>query len=187
MSKDILQFARALDFAAKKHIHQRRKGELEEPYINHLADVARLLAAATEGGDVVLVLAGLLHDTIEDTKTTFVELEAEFGHEVAELVAEVSDDKTLDKAERKRLQIKKAPAKSDRAKMLKLADKTSNLHSIIHSPPVDWSLERKREYFKWAGEVVEGCRGVNEYLEKEFDRTWRRGMDMLDEETCPEP
>ena len=186
MSKDILQFARALDFAAKKHVHQRRKGELKEPYINHLADVSRLLAAATEGRDTVLVIAGLLHDTIEDTETTFDELEAEFGREVAELVDEVSDDKTLDKVERKRLQIEKAPDKSNRAKMLKLADKTSNLHSIIHNPPVDWSPERKREYFKWAGEVVEGCRGVNECLEKEFDRTWRRGMDMLDEETGSE-
>ncbi len=106
---------------------------------------------------------------------------------MAELVAEVSDDKTLDKAERKRLQIENAPAKSDRAKMVKLADKTSNLHSISHSPPVDWDLNRKREYLKWAGEVVEGCRGVDEYLEKEFDRTWRRGMDMLDKETWPEP
>ncbi len=90
MSKDILQFARALDFAAKKHIHQRRKGELEEPYINHLADVSQLLATATEGRDTVLVLAGLLHDTIEDTETTLDELEAEFGREVVELVAEVS-------------------------------------------------------------------------------------------------
>ncbi len=182
MSKDIIQFTRALDFAAKKHAHQRRKGELEEPYINHLADVTRLLAAATEGRDTVLALAGLLHDTIEDTETTFDELEAEFGREVADLVAEVSDDKSLPKTERKQLQIEKAPAKSDRAKMLKLADKTSNLHSIIHSPPVDWSLERKREYFKWARDVVAGCRGVNEYLEKEFDRTWRRGMELQDQE-----
>ncbi len=182
MSKDIIQFARALDFAAKKHAHQRRKGVLEEPYINHLADVTRLLAAATEGRDTVLALAGLLHDTIEDTETTFDEIEAEFGREVADLVAEVSDDKSLPKAERKQLQIEKAPAKSDRAKMLKLADKTSNLQSIIHSPPVDWSLERKREYFKWARDVVAGCRGVNEYLEKEFDRTWRRGMELLDQE-----
>jgi len=182
MGKDIIQFARAFDFAAKKHAHQRRKGELEEPYINHLADVTRLLAAATEGRDTVLALAGLLHDTIEDTETTFDELEAEFGREVADLVAEVSDDKSLPKTERKQLQIEKAPAKSDRAKMLKLADKTSNLHSIIHSPPVDWSLERKREYFKWARDVVAGCRGVNEYLEKEFDRTWRRGMELQDQE-----
>lgn len=182
MSKDIIQFARALDFAARKHVHQRRKGELEEPYINHLADVTRLLAAATEGRDTVLVLAGLLHDTIEDTETTFDELEAEFGREVAGVVAEVTDDKNLHKAERKRLQVEKAPAKSDRAKMLKLADKTSNLHSIIHAPPVDWSLERKREYFEWARDVVAGCRGVNEYLEKEFDRTWWRGMELLGEE-----
>ena len=148
ISKEILQFARALDFATKKHVDQRRKGELEEPYINHLADVSRLLAAATEGHDTVRVLAGLLHDTIEDTETTFDELEVEFGREVANLVDEVSDDKTPDKAERKRFQIEKASAKSDRAKMLKLADKTSNLHSIVHSLPVDWSLERKREYFK---------------------------------------
>jgi (p)ppGpp synthase/HD superfamily hydrolase len=181
MSQDILQFARALDFAAKKHVHQRRKGELGEPYINHLADVTRLLAAATEGRDAVLVLSGLLHDTIEDTQTTFDELEAEFGREVADLVAEVSDDKTLDRTERKRLQIEKAPAKSDRAKMLKLADKTSNLHSISHSPPKGWGLERKREYFAWAYDVVAGCRGVNEYLEKEFDRTWQRGTELLDE------
>ena len=119
MSKDIVQFARALDFAARKHAHQRRKGELEEPYINHLAEVTQMLAAATEGRDTVLVVAGLLHDTIEDTETTFDELEARFGREVADLVAEVSDDKSLRKAERKRLQIEKTPTKSDRAKMIK--------------------------------------------------------------------
>ncbi len=85
MSKDIVQFARALDFAARKHAHQRRKGELEEPYINHLAEVTQMLAAATEGRDTVLVVAGLLPDTIEDTETTFDELEARFGREVADL------------------------------------------------------------------------------------------------------
>ena len=180
MGKDIVQFARALDFAAKKHVHQRRKGELEEPYINHLADVTRLLAAATEGRDTVLVLAGLLHDTIEDTETTFDELEEEFGREVADLVAEVSDDKSLRKAERKRLQIEKTPTKSDRAKMIKMADKTSNLRSIIQSPPKDWDLDRKREYFEWASAVVTGCRGVNDYLEKEFDQACQRGMELED-------
>src|SRR5262245_65320285 len=91
----ILLFARALDFAARKHVHQRRKGELAEPYVNHLSDVARLLAEATDGGDIELVLAGLLHDTIEDTDTTMAELTKEFGPEVAGLVSEVTDDKTL--------------------------------------------------------------------------------------------
>src|SRR5262249_11951927 len=89
----VLLFARALDFAARKHAHQRRKGELAEPYVNHLSDVARLLAEATNGEDATLVVAGLLHDTLEDTETTFDELGKEFGREVADLVAEVTDDK----------------------------------------------------------------------------------------------
>src|SRR5262245_46622826 len=96
----VLQFARALDFAARKHIHQRRKGELAEPYINHLSDVARLLAEATNGEDATLVIAGLLHDTLEDTDTTFEELAKEFGRDVADLVAEVTENKTLPKDER---------------------------------------------------------------------------------------
>ena len=164
----VLLFARALDFAARKHVHQRRKGELAEPYVNHLSDVARLLAEATKGEDITVVIAGLLHDTIEDTDTTFEELAKEFGPEVAELVSEVTDDKALPKAERKRLQIETAPHKSRRARMIKLADKASNLHSMIMSPPKDWSLERRRDYIDWADKVVAGCRGVNAYLEREF-------------------
>jgi len=177
----VLQFARALDFAARKHVHQRRKGELAEPYINHLSDVARLLAEATNGEDATLVVAGLLHDTLEDTETTFDELAKEFGREVADLVAEVTDDKSLPRTERKRLQIEQAPKKSRRAKMIKLADKASNLHSILLSPPKEWSIGRKRDYFTWARKVVDGCRGVNLQLENEFDRAWQRGMQALDE------
>ena len=170
----VLLFARALDFAARKHVHQRRKGELAEPYVNHLSDVARLLAEATAGEDIAVVIAGLLHDTIEDTDTSYAELAKEFGAEVAELVSEVTDDTSLPKTERKRLQVETAPHKSPRARMIKLADKTSNLHSMIASPPKDWSLERRREYIDWATEVAAGCRGVNTYLEQEFDRARRR-------------
>jgi (p)ppGpp synthase/HD superfamily hydrolase len=166
----VLLFARALDFAARKHVHQRRKGELAEPYVNHLSDVARLLAEATKGEDIAVVIAGLLHDTIEDTETTFAELTKEFGAEVAGLVSEVTDDKSLPKAERKRLQVETAPKKSARARMIKLADKTSNLHSMIASPPKDWSSQRKRDYIEWAERVVAGCRGVNAHLEEEFER-----------------
>ena len=166
----VLLLARALDFAARKHMHQRRKGELAEPYVNHLSDVARLLAEATGGDDITLVIAGLLHDTIEDTETTASELTNEFGAEVAALVGEVTDDKTLSKAERKRLQVDTAPHKSARARMIKLADKTSNLHSMIASPPKDWSSRRKRDYIEWAERVVAGCRGINAHLEGEFDR-----------------
>ncbi len=115
------------------------------------------------------MLAGLLHDTIEDTETTYDELVSEFGTVVADLVAEVTDDKSLEKAKRKRRQVESAPNKSDWAKMIKIADKTSNLRSIIESPPTDWSPERRREYFEWAREVVSGCRGVNVTLDAWFD------------------
>ena len=175
---DIIRITRALDFAAKKHVDQRRKGERKEPYINHLAEVANLLATATGGSDANLIIAGLLHDTIEDQEVTYDELVANFGSDVAGLVAEVTDDKSLPKAERKRLQVETAPKKSDRARMIKIADKTSNLNTILASPPPDWSAERKREYFLWAAKVAAGCRGVNPVLEAGFDAAYRRGADL---------
>ncbi len=177
-----MRFAKALDFAARKHVNQRRKGAAAEPYINHLSEVTRLLAEATGGRDTELVLCGLLHDAIEDTDTSLEELAAEFGLEVANVVAEVSDDKSLPKAERKRLQVEHAAVISARAKMVKLADKTSNLRALIDSPPADWDLARKREYVTWARAVADGCRGVNPDLERWFDDAWRRGMRALDAE-----
>jgi (p)ppGpp synthase/HD superfamily hydrolase len=176
MIEAVLLIARALDFAARKHVDQRRKGEAEEPYINHLAEVANLLAEATGGEDAVLVAAGLLHDTIEDVGVTHAELAQAFGPEVADLVREVTADKSLPKQERKRLQVEHAPHKSGRARQLKIADKTSNLRAIRNSPPKDWDEERKREYFDWARRVVDGCRGVNAKLEATFDEAWKAGV-----------
>ena len=174
MTCTLVDVMRAVDFAARKHRDQRRKGVASEPYINHLAEVAFLVAQTTEGNDLVVVIAALLHDTIEDTKTTHEELEREFGQAVAALVTEVTDDKALPKLERKRLQVEGAEAKSKRAKLIKIADKTSNLRSIVDSPPVGWDSERQREYFDWAFRVVAGCRGVNAWLEQEFDKTYHR-------------
>ena len=164
----LVDLARAFDFAARRHVHQRRKGEAAEPYINHLAEVAALLAEATGGDDPVLLVASLLHDTIEDQDVTRAEIAASFGDEVASLVVEVTDDKSLPKIERKRLQVENAPKKTERAKLLKLADKTSNLRAIANSPPA-WPLQRQREYVDWAERVVAGCRGVNAQLERAFD------------------
>ena len=171
----LLLFARALDFAARKHVHQRRKGESAEPYINHLAEVARLLAAAPENRNAAVTVAGLLHDTLEDTETSYDELAAEFGEEIASLVREVTDDKALPKEARKKHQEEHARHASDGAKMIKIADKTSNLHSILNSPPRGWDLARKKEYFDWAKRVVEGSRGISSYLEADFDRAWAQG------------
>jgi GTP diphosphokinase / guanosine-3',5'-bis(diphosphate) 3'-diphosphatase len=166
---DILLIARAWNFSADRHAKQKRKGDAQEPYVNHLAEVAELVATATEGRDANLVAAAVLHDTVEDTATLPCELASIFNADVADLVSEVTDDKRLDKAERKRLQVEHAAAITPRAKILKLADKTSNLRSLVKSPPTDWSLERKREYLAWAKDVVQGLRGANTWIEARFD------------------
>ena len=179
MSRAIVDVMRAVDFAARKHRDQRRKGAQAEPYVNHPVEVARLVAEATQGRDLALVLAALLHDTLEDTETTRAELRREFGEDVDGLVAEVTDDKSLPKRRRKRLQVEHASGKSRRARMIKIADKTSNLRSLAQSPPVDWDARRRREYVAWAAQVVAGCRGVNRRLEAAFDAAYRTARRRL--------
>jgi (p)ppGpp synthase/HD superfamily hydrolase len=170
MSDDgLLLAAAAVEFAAKRHVNQKRKGARAEPYFNHLAEVAGLIAIATRGADAALVAAGYLHDTLEDTPTEYEELLSLFGEDVAALVSEVTDDKSLPKAERKRLQIVHAAEATPRARLLKIADKTSNLRSLAASPPADWDSGRALEYVDWAEKVVAGCRGLNSGLEALFD------------------
>ena len=169
--KDVLK---AAHFAAKNHSGQRRKGAAAEPYINHLIEVAELVSSALSEPDTNLVIAALLHDTIEDAGVTKEELIQAFGTDVAELVVEVTDDKTLPKAERKRLQIVNAPKKSVRAQVIKLADKISNLRGILNSPPTDWGFQRRREYFEWAKQVVDGLSTPNPILKAEFDATYAK-------------
>ena len=166
---EIILLTKAWNFAAQKHATQRRKGEAQEPYVNHLAEVAELVAAATGGTDANLVAAAVLHDTIEDTKTSARELADVFNEDIAALVVEVTDDKTLDKQVRKDLQVTTAAKKSDRVKILKLADKTANLRSLAKSPPAHWDAARRRQYLVWSSDVAAGLRGVNPWLETAFD------------------
>jgi len=165
----------AARFAAEKHASQRRKGSDGEPYIGHLLEVAELVAATADVLDTELLVAALLHDTVEDTATSSEELREKFGDDVASLVAEVTDDKTLPKATRKALQVRNAPHKTARAAAIKLADKISNLRAILANPPADWSYDRKREYFDWARQVVDGLPSPNPKLKAEFDRIFARG------------
>jgi GTP diphosphokinase / guanosine-3',5'-bis(diphosphate) 3'-diphosphatase len=164
-----LQVLKAADAAARWHVNQRRKGPAEEPYINHLVEVALLVADATGGKDTNLVIAALLHDAIEDCEVPRELITENFGDDVASLVEEVTDDKSLPKAVRKDEQVKTAPTKSSRAKLLKLADKISNLRAIAASAPSDWSVKRRLEYVLWARAVANGLRGVNQRLEEQFD------------------
>jgi guanosine-3',5'-bis(diphosphate) 3'-pyrophosphohydrolase len=166
----------AVAFAADKHRNQRRKDAEASPYINHPIALAHVLA--NEGGvqDVTVLCAAVLHDTIEDTETTADELRALFGEQVASVVLEVTDDKSLEKSVRKQKQIEHAPHISPQAQLVKLADKISNLRDILASPPADWSPERKQAYFDWAAKVVAGLRGVHPGLESVFDRLYARRL-----------
>jgi (p)ppGpp synthase/HD superfamily hydrolase len=177
--KEWIMVLKAADAAARWHVHQRRKGAAKEPYINHLLEVASLVAEATEGKDPNLVIAALLHDAIEDCQVPHELIAKTFGTDVADLVAEVTDDKILPKEDRKRLQEETAHKKSDRAKVLKLADKTSNLRALVSSPAPDWSVRRKLEYIKWARRVVKRLRVANEVLEKQFDEAARAAEQSL--------
>jgi len=161
---------RAAHFAARRHAGQRRKGAAAEPYVNHLLEVAELVCSALDELDANLVIAALLHDTVEDAGVTKEELVQAFGADVAELVVEMTDDKSLPAPERKRLQVVTASKKSVRAQVIKLADKISNVRSVLFSPPAGWSVQRKREYFEWAKQVVHGLTRPNPKLKAEFDR-----------------
>ena len=161
----------AADLAARRHSGMQRKGRGNEPYINHLAEVANLLSTATEGADAELVAAGWLHDSIEDTETTHRELAEKFGERVAALVVEVTDDMTLPKDERRRRQVVEAPRKSPGAKLIKIADKISNIRARILTRPNQDERDDLIDYVAWAEQVVDGCRGVNAVLDRTFDET----------------
>ena len=153
-------FMKALRFAAQKHRDQRRKGGTRPPYINHPIDVAEILWRVGGVRDMDTLVAALLHDTVEDTGTSPDEIRLEFGEAVRSMVMEVTDDKSLPKAERKRLQVVNASHKSPGAKQIKLADKISNVFEIGNDPPDDWSLERRQEYLDWTEQVVHGTAGT---------------------------
>ncbi len=163
----------AIAFAAHKHRDQRRKYLVASPYINHPIGLANLLANEAGIEDERILIAAILHDTIEDTETTEQELIRDFGKEVADIVMEVTDDKSLSKTERKQLQIKHAATLSRWACVVKLADKICNLRDIANSPPADWSLERKQEYFDWAKSVIDSLHGVHPVLGDLFDEAYK--------------
>jgi guanosine-3',5'-bis(diphosphate) 3'-pyrophosphohydrolase len=164
----------ALSFAAYKHRNQRRKDVEASPYINHPIALAHVLSVEGNVGDQDVLIAAILHDTLEDTKTTVAELRREFGKKIVGIVMEVTDNKKLHKSIRKRLQIEHAPKLSKPAKLVKLADKICNLRDVVSNPPTKWRLKRRRKYFDWAKSVVDGLRGVHPKLERLFDKVYSR-------------
>ena len=160
---------RSLVFAADRHQDQRRKGSHHTPYINHPIDVAAILSVEADIEDEATLAAAVLHDTVEDTNTTFAEIEAQFGQEVAALVEEMTDDKSLPKVRRKELQVEHVPSLTYKAKLLKIADKVANIRDLASNPPTEWSQQRRLAYLDWTEAVIAGCRDVNDRLERIYD------------------
>ena len=159
---------KALTFASEAHRDQRRIYADYTPYINHPIKVAEILTT-TYVTDEDVIAAALLHDVIEDTEYRYNDILDIFGKEIADIVQECSDDKSLPKIERKRLQIEHAATISDKAKLVKIADKIANMQDILHNPPVEWSKDRKLKYFDWAKQVVDNLKGINKDLDHWFD------------------
>lgn len=167
-------------FAAVKHQGQVRKDTDHSPYITHPLAVARAIAEIGRVGDKLVLKAAILHDTIEDTDTTAEEIRQAFGEDVLKIVLEVTDDKSHEKMERKRLQVLHAPGLSYPARIIKLADKITNCQDILLTPPEDWTLQRRRDYIQWGADVISQIRGTNPALEAAFDQLISEAEEKLD-------
>ena len=166
----------ALAFAAHKHRDQRRKNVAASPYINHPIALAHVLVNEGNIEEPRVLCAAILHDTVEDTETSPAEIADRFGTEIASIVGEVTDDKSLPKTRRKALQVEHAPHLSHAAKLVKLADKICNVRDVADDPPANWPIERRIEYFEWCKRVIDGLRGTHPVLERTFDEAYREGL-----------
>lgn len=190
---DVARIIIATDFATYAHRMQKRKGALAEPYIGHPIDVMKRLSQCGVT-DVDVLMAGLCHDVIEDCDVTPQQLEEVIGARATSMVMECTDDKSLDKVTRKRLQLSHAYGASEGARHIKIADKTSNTASMALDPPIGWSAARIKGTMQWHTAVVlESSRKTYEYPSTKqlkaqfFDVLYSSGIDFetntcLDEE-----
>ena len=143
----------ALDFAAQRHSAQRRKGPDAAPYVNHLIEVAMLVASVGQIDDDDVLIAAVLHDVLEDTPTQAEEVSARFGARVCGFVEALSDDKALPRKRRREITLEELPEMEALVKVIKLADLASNIKLL----PQAWSDERKLEYLEWSERAATIC------------------------------
>ncbi len=177
MTTDTGKLLEAIEFASEKHKNQFRKNKDKTPYIHHPVQVARTISRHVQNVDNDVLIAAVLHDVLEDTDTSRVELENTFGKKIASIVLEVTDNKNQPKLLRKLLQIKNAKKKSIEAKTIAVADKICNLTDIINDPPVNWNPQRKNMYTDWVEQVVKGMKGANPRLDQLVEEKIRLSRD----------
>ena len=182
---DLVKILDAAVFAAEKHQGDVRKNKQRSPYITHPLLVAEAILRIGEIQNVTILTAAILHDTIEDTETTTDDIRERFGEEVLSIILEVTDDKSLSKMVRKRLQVAHATELSYEARVVKLADKLINCRDILNDPPEYWTLKRRQDYIQWGADVLYRIRGTNPQLEAAFDRVIARAEKELDYQIKP--
>jgi len=155
----------ALEYASEKHMGKTRKDAEKTPYIVHPMGVAVILWQEANVRDIDVLVAALLHDTLEDTNATEAEIEGMFGGRVLSIVKELSNDRNLSGQENKQRQIEHAPLMSQEAKLVKLADRLYNIRDLQAKTPVTWSKEDVERYFSWAAKLLQGLAGTDEHLE----------------------
>jgi GTP diphosphokinase / guanosine-3',5'-bis(diphosphate) 3'-diphosphatase len=173
----ITKFVDAVEFAAEKHKLQRRKGYLKIPYINHPVKVCKILTGCGET-DENLLLAAILHDTLEDTDTTSTELLNLFGDKVTSIVLEVTDNMDLPEKTRKNLQVTNASILSHQASLIRIADKIANINDIVNYP-LNWTKKRKLKYLEWANDVFQNCKGKNAKLDEIFEDLYLKAKRII--------
>jgi guanosine-3',5'-bis(diphosphate) 3'-pyrophosphohydrolase len=173
-------FTDAILFAARAHNGQVRK-DGTTPYINHPLEVMHMLVHTAKVADTEILMAAVLHDVVEDTEVTSDEIADRFGLRISKLVLELTDDKHLDKEERKRQQLITADLISPSARLIRISDKICNVYDILYAPPGNWPVSRRIDYLNWAEAVIDKIRGTNEAMENRFDQLIREGRGFLTE------
>jgi (p)ppGpp synthase/HD superfamily hydrolase len=174
IQSEMAKIVRAAYFAGEKHKDQRRSDKEETPYINHPLELASILVDEGYVEDVDVICAALLHDTVEDTDTTFEELESIFGPVVTNIVREVSNDMSLSSTERRAKETANIPRLSHSAKLVKLADKIANIRDISTMPPVGWTLAKKEAYFDFSLSIAEQAKDASQTLYETFVRDYHK-------------
>jgi len=171
-------YFRALEFAAHKHRFQKRKGAGGIPYINHPIEVASLLLSKMKNPSPEVILAAILHDTLEDTDTQAEEIESGWGEKVCSIVMEVSDNMKLPPLKRKEQQVIHADRLSPEARAVKMADKICNIRDILYTR-IRWIRWQKISYINWSVEIIQQISRSHPELEAEFRQTLKEAEDVL--------
>ncbi|MFZ9848658.1 MAG: HD domain-containing protein [Flavobacteriales bacterium] len=166
---------KALNYSAEQHKAQRRKGMESVPYINHPIKVTNIITQFIPDASDDLICAAILHDVVEDTDATIDDIKNKFGDAIASIVQEVTDDKSISKAESRRKQIENAPKLSYNAKIIRVCDKISNVRDICGENIPDWDYKTKIEYLNWAEQVVYALDKFHEELQFAFKDEVRWG------------